>query len=327
MLKKIEEKILKKLEFNARMPFSKIGKSLNTSEQRVSYIVKSLKKRKKIHNFYTIIDYSRFNLLSFKVYFRINYLNEKKQDELIKFLVNHQNSYEILSCGGRYDLICNFVAHNPSQFNKILKNIIEQFPEQLQNYEVLTTTVIRYFGKKFFFESKEKLPKQMIIGGDRIPLDVSPIDKKILAEVATDARKSSVLIAEKLNITPKTVISRINNLKKNKIILGYKPLSDIGNLSYFLLISYHNISTELEKKFIEYLKFHPRINSLTKTLGSWDLEIEIEVPNLNEFRKIERQIRKRFAVLIQQIESIPIYSLHKRTFFPRILSFPNQNSA
>lgn len=327
MLKKIEEKILKKLELDSRTPFSKIGKQLMTSEQRVSYIVKSLKKRKIIQSFHTIIDYSRFNLLSFRVFFKINYITEKKHNELIDFLVKHPNSYEILSCGGRYDLICNFLAHNPSQFNKLLKSIMEKYPDQLQNYEVLTTIVIRNFGKKFLFNQEEIIPKQMIIGGDRMPLKIQHIDKKILSEIATDARKSSVQIAGKLNISPKTVISRIKNLKKQKIILGYRPLINIGYLNYFLLIRYHNVSKELEQKFIEFLKIHPKINLLTKTVGSWDLEIEVEVKDLKEFRKIERKIRQRFAVLIQKIESIPIYALHKRTFFPEFLSFPEQNNA
>ena len=313
----IERKILKELELNARIPFSKIGKRFRTSEQRISYIVKSLKKRKILQNFHTIIDYSRFNALSFRVYFRINYVNKKEYQKLINFLTAHPNSYLVSSCGGRYDLICLFLANNASQFNKLLKNIMEQFPRQLQNYEVLTTIVMRNFGRKFFFEDKNILPRQLIIGGDRTPLAISYMDKQILSEIAVDARKSSVEIAAKLNISPKTVISHMKNLQNKKIILGYKPLLNTGNLTHLLLIRYHNISTALEKSFIKYLKFSPNVNSLTKTLGSWDIEIEIEVPSINEFRKIERQIRKRFAVLIQQIESIPIYNVYKNTFFPK----------
>ena len=70
-----EKSILKQLESNGRMSFSKIAKNTRKSQQRVSYTVSSLMKKNIIKNFYTLVDYSKLDVISFRVYFRISYVN------------------------------------------------------------------------------------------------------------------------------------------------------------------------------------------------------------------------------------------------------------
>ena len=69
-----EKSILKQLESNGRMSFSKIAKNTRKSQQRVSYTVSSLMKKNIIKNFYTLVDYSKLDVISFRVYFRISYV-------------------------------------------------------------------------------------------------------------------------------------------------------------------------------------------------------------------------------------------------------------
>ena len=38
-----------------------------------------------------------------------------------------------------------------------------------------------------------------------------------------------------------------------------------------------------------------------------------------DFRKVEMEIRQRFAALIQEIESVPVYRTYKINYFPRFL--------
>ena len=144
----------------------------------------------------------------------------------------------------------------------------------------------------------------------------------ILDELAQDARKNAVAISNKLKLTPKTIINRIKALQKRKIILGFEPLLNLRSVGYdstLLLIRYHNISSELEDKLINYLKSHQNVVSIVKTLGEWDLEVKIETGKEKELRKIEVEIRTKFALLIQQIESIPLYQSYKKNFFPKFL--------
>jgi len=320
-LRNIERLVLSRLELDSRVPFSRLGKKIRKSQQQVSYTVNSLIEKGIIQEFYTLIDYSKLDVLHFRVYFKVVYIDEKKFEELVNYLISEPHTSWVISCGGRYDLICTFFALNPSQFNKTLKAIIAKFPKQLQNYAILTTIVIRKFGRKHFFNNNIII-QEKFIGGDRKPEDIDRRDIKILNELSENARISSVELGKKLNVTPKTVIKRIKKLCKKKVVLGFKPLLDqrkIGYISTLLLIRYHNLSSGLEDKLIGYLRIHPNVVNAVKTLGEWDIEIEIEVEDRAELKKIEMDIRQKFALLIQQIESVPLYRTYKENFFPKFL--------
>jgi len=320
-IRKVEKLILSILDLNARMPFSRFGSRIKKSQQQISYTVNSLKERGILRQFYTLIDYSKLDVLNFRVYFKVSYISEKKLDELIAYLLSESHTSWIAACGGRYDLICTFLASNPSQFNKMLRGIMEKFPEQIKNYTVLTTIVIRVFGRKYMLRNTA-LISEIIIGGDREPEDIDQTDMRILSELAEDARENSVKISNKLSLAPKTIINRIKRLQERKIIHGFRPLLNLQKAGYYstlLAIRYHNISSELENELINYLKIHPYVISVVKTLGEWDIEIEIEADDEKEIRKVEVKIRQRFALLIKQIDNIPLYQSYKKTFFPRFL--------
>jgi len=318
-LRKVERSVLSKLEIDARQPLSRIGKRIRRSQQQVSYTVNSLIEKEIIQNFDTLNDYSKLNIINFRVFFKLSYINKEKFDGLIKYIASDPHISSLVNCGGRYDIICTFFALNPSQFNKTLKELVAKFPRQLQNYTVLTTIVIRLFGRKYIFGS---LPEEIILGGDRQPEIIDEIDMKILNELSKDGRTSSVKIADMLSITPKTVVQRIKKLCNRKVILGFKPLLNprkIGYVSNLLLIRYHNLAPEMENELINYLKVHPNVVSVVKTLGEWDIEIKIETADIMEFRKVEMGIRQKFSLLIQQIESIPLYRTYKNGYFPKFL--------
>ena len=324
MIKKIshtEEKILRELEKDSRVHFTQIGKKLRRSQQQISNSIITLANRGVVKGFYPIIDYSILDTISFCVYFKVNYSSNEIFNRLIKTLIKNSHTSYIATCTGRFDLICTFLAQNPSQFNKVLHEIIEKYPDELPYYNVLTRIVSRYFGRKYLFKSIS-YPKEIIFGGDREPKILDTFDLNVLNEISEDARKSTVVIANTFSVTPKTVISHIKKLEKKGLIAGYKVILDPRLYKFSprkILIKYHNISSVLEEKLIRFLKFHPNVTALSKTLGEWDIEIEIETKNTEEFRIFEIELRQKFIALIQTIESFSIYETLKINHFPRFL--------
>ncbi len=316
-----EKSILRQLESDSRMSFSKIAKKTRKSQQRVSYNVNSLIKKGVIKNFYTLIDYSKLGVISFRVYFKISYVSQARFREFVDFLRLQADTAWISSCGGDYDIICTFFASNPSQFNKKLRKVMAEFPKLIKDYTILTTIVIRNFEREYLL-SGANIPKEVIIGGDRKPEIIDDTDMHILNLICDNARINSVELANKLSLTPRTVIKRIKDLRERKIIIGFRPLLNlqkIGYISTLLLIRYHNMTVELERKLVNYLKIHLNIVGVVKTLGEWDLEIEIEVKSRHIFRKIEIEIREKFTSLIHEIRSVPLYGVFKKIFFPKFL--------
>ncbi|RME30956.1 Lrp/AsnC family transcriptional regulator [Candidatus Woesearchaeota archaeon] len=319
-LRRAEELLLRVLERDARSQLSVVGRRHRISQQQLSYSLGALERKGILHSLYTVIDYSKLNVLNFRVYFRVNYIAEARMKQLLSALNREPHTSFIASCGGRYDLICTFLAENPSQFNKTLRSIIAAFPEQLQNYTVLTTVVNRYFGRKYLLKDQ---PVEEIYGGDRKAEALDATDLAVLAELATNARKSSVAIAKKLKVTPKTVINRMRSLEKRRVIRCYRPLIDmekLGGALSLLTIRYLNSPAEAQDELVKALKVHPRVVWITKTFGEWDIELAVETDSEQQLRKLERELRERFAQLIQTMDRIPIYQVHKLTYFPAFLA-------
>lgn len=315
-----ERLVLSRLETNARMPFSKIGKSIRKSQQIVSYTANSLVEREIIRGFYTIIDYSKMDMLNFRVHFRAKYLGDRNFGELISYLVSEEHTSWVANRGGGYDIVCTFLTPNPSKFNKIWKSIAENFGDSIQDYFVLTTIVNLDFGRKYLFRGRPKMDTK-IYGGDREPVDIDGTDMSILREIAENARVNSVEIGKKLSVTPKTVVDRIKKLKKREIILGFRPsvlARNADQISSLFLVKYQNVSLGGDE-FTEYLKHQPNVVRIVKTIGEWDAEIHVEVENVRELRNVEMEMRERFSSLIKDVQSIPLYNTYKKTYFPGFL--------
>lgn len=320
-LRKIDKSILGELELNARISYSKLGRNIRKSQQRVSYTVNSLMERDIIQKFLTLTDFFKIGILDFRVYFKVNFLGQKEFDLLIDYLVSDKYTSWVATCGGRHDIICTFFTKSPSQLNANLRTIMAKFPNLLQDYNVLTTISIRDYGRKYLVKKTDSIP-EIKIGGRDTTLVLDDIDKKILNELSEDARKSSVVISNKLNMSSKTVIERIKKLTNKGMIVGYKPMINAREMGYIpglLLIKYHNVTPEMVRRLKVYLKGHPNVVEIAKTLGRWDVEVFIEASGSMELRSIEMGIRQKFVSIIQKIESVPIYRCHKKNYFPNFL--------
>ncbi len=320
-LRPTDRRILAALELDARTPFSAVGKRLRRSQQQVSYTVNAMIQRGLVPGFFTAIDYSKLGVLHFRVYFRVNYTSEEEFERLIRHLVAEEHTSWIVTCGSRYDLIATFLAENPSRFNKVLRAVMARFPRELGDYSVLTTVVIRLFGRKYLFP-KPGLLTPIILGGDRERESLDDLDLRLLHALSREVRASAVSLAHGFGVSSKTIIQRIKRLRERLVIRAFKPQVNteaMGITSALLLVRYHNISSEAEEKLIAYLEAHPNVVSAVKTLGEWDLEIEIESEERNGLRRIEIEIRRRFVALIKELASIPLYYCYKKSFFPDFL--------
>ena len=156
-LDKIDLKLLTILEENARQTLSQIAKKLKTSQQVVSYRLKSLEKRGIMGGYYTIINLTKSGYTNYRIMLRLSNINEEKHKEIISYLLEHPNVLWLVDCGGRWDLLVNFTARNAIHFNKILQNFKNRFPDQIQNYDILTTLEVIYFGRDYFTKKSREI--------------------------------------------------------------------------------------------------------------------------------------------------------------------------
>jgi DNA-binding Lrp family transcriptional regulator len=321
-LSKTDLKLICELEDDARQTLSQIAKKLNTSQQVISYKINSLFKKNILYGFYTIINFTMLSYTSYRTMIRLSDINEQKYKEIINYLIKHQNVLWLVECGGKWDLIVNFMAKNIIHYNRILKNFKNKFPKQIQNYDVLTTIEVIYFGRDYFTKKLREVRSLPYFGRESKLIKADKTDLKILNSISEDARLNSVEISEKLNISPNTVILRIKNMKKESLIQGFKPLMHLENTpysAYKALIKFQNITEQKENEIINYLKIDANIVAVIKLIGLWDFEIEFEVDSKQAMLDLTRKFRDKFKDIIKEFEVLPLFHEYKYNFFPRDL--------
>ncbi len=315
-------RLIYELDSNYRRPYSEIGRRIKMSQQLINYKVKSLMNDGIITGRYPLIDYSRFDYLSFRVYFKVNFTDREKIKRMLQTLNTHRNIVTLMECQGRYDLMIVFAAKNPSAFNKMLREIISENPNQLKNCMILTSVVEHHFPRKYLTDSRNILDR--IAGGDRDPIPSDDTDRSILKALMM-GKKSVVELSRASDVTPRTVMSRLKKMEENEIVKGYRLILDIRKMGYTskkVLIRFHNVSVGMEKELKAFCQSHPNITEFVKTFGKWDLEITIETKTSQEFRDIYLMLREKFEDIIEDFDSLSIFRIHKKQTVPDALFDP-----
>jgi predicted secreted protein len=94
-------------------------------------------------------------------------------------------------------------------------------------------------------------------------------------------------------------------------------VNKLKGMYYKVLVTLHNTNEEKEKKLIAYCMQHPNIVYVVNTLGIWQFEMDIEVKDTEEFRRVMREITSQFNDIISDYNALNIYEEHKFRFFEK----------
>lgn len=131
---KITTTIMNHLAENARAPYTELAKLVNLTPEAIG---KRFKKIKENTSFNLRINHSKLNLNYYHLF--ISMENFSKQNELIKFYIQHPNITFIMEHTGYYDLHLEIVI-NQKNAEKILDELRTKFGKHILNYELLKIT-------------------------------------------------------------------------------------------------------------------------------------------------------------------------------------------
>jgi Lrp/AsnC family leucine-responsive transcriptional regulator len=318
-LSKDDRELLAELERDSRQNFVQIAKKLGISKQLVRYRLKKLMDRNILGGFYAIINFRMLGYTSYRTMIRLSSITEQKHKEIMTYLMAHPNVEWLVECGGRWDLIANFMAKNIGQYFNFIRDIKNKFPNQIQNCDILTTIEVLDFGRDYLSEKKRTLKEITYFGRTFEAETLDGIDYHILALLSAHARMSAIQMAKSIGVSPNTVIKRIEILETRGILIGYKPLINLEKTSYSAfkaLIKFQNSTEQNENEIIDSLKTDVRVIGIIRLIGLWDFEFEFEVDSRQAMRSLTSKTRDQFADVIKEFEILPLYHEYKYNFFP-----------
>jgi DNA-binding Lrp family transcriptional regulator len=311
-LTKLDRQLLAELEKNARQSNSQIATKLKTSKQVVAYRINRLVEKGIISEFVTSVNLSLLQMPIYAcIYFKLKDSNTSQQKKVMDYLSKHKMIMHVVECGGQYDLFIIFTGRDVWDVQNLMEEILEKFPEALEEYEISFRTSSSRMNRKYL-QTKEQPKYEYMDLFEKINLDKTNIE--ILKILTKNSRASLLEISTKIKTPISTVRERIKYLVKHKVIQHFSirvnPLN-MGNEIYKILI-WKNFTAQEKAKLKEFFKEKEELTGLNFCLGHWTAEILIEVKTQKELRKVLKDLRGRFN--FSQMTVLVIFEVLKKDF-------------
>jgi Lrp/AsnC family transcriptional regulator len=304
---KLDRKILYELDNNARQSLSSLSKKLRASRSVIDYRIRQLQKKGVIKNFVTLLDAGRLGLMIWNVYLEFQNLNKNVEKEIVDYLVNNKRVWWVAKTAGKWDMIYSIFVKDIKEFYNIVTAFQEKYGKYISNQSLAAHVEVEVFSRGYFLD---KPSEGVTWYKEFFSVKLSETDKKILSELAKNARAPSTEIARKLNITPRMVAYRIKNLIKSRVITRFRLQLDVTKLGYsfYKTILYtKDFSKEKDKALMEYCRRLGNVFHYEKKIGPWILELEMDVESYEKFNEILREMKEYFPDFIRSYEGVLVY--------------------
>lgn len=139
-IEELDEKILKILANNSRIPILDIMNKLNLTRDVVSYRIKKMEKEGIILVYRALINLEKIDYHLYKIIFRLQNFSEKEETELISFCQSNKNIVQYMKLVGNWDVEIEAEIESEKKLYSIIDEIKNKFSNLIRDYEVLHIT-------------------------------------------------------------------------------------------------------------------------------------------------------------------------------------------
>lgn len=311
-----DRRIIAALDENARLPVTAIARKAGLSKQSAAYRLERLQNEGILKQALAVVDLPRLGYTGFQLYVKLCNVSKRREEALVSFVKNHQRVVWGVRCTGNWDLLVLFAELTPADFQKDLKQMLAKFGQCVAKKAVSIYLTWEHLSHKYI--TGEQL-KSRILGKQKLSAEIDEEDEKILAAIATEARKSIVEISVATKIPASTVAFRLKELQKTGVITGFAPQLDFHKTGYqysHIMLKLRGEDDEKSRQLTGYLERQENVVYLVECVGEADLELEAHVRNPVELQKLLFELRGSFGSVIESDETAVVFDVIKYDYFP-----------
>ncbi|MCX6771057.1 MAG: Lrp/AsnC family transcriptional regulator [Candidatus Micrarchaeota archaeon] len=294
-----DKELLNLLYLNSRESFIGLGKKLRLSNTAVERRLYRLRKDGIIPLLFADVNLAKLGLKCYRLYFKFDVMDKEAERAVLEFFESYPRTLWGVVCEGEYDVLWRIIAKDEVEVESAMYLMVEKFGTKIIEKTVVATTYQTYlaWNKALGTERQSGFPIEKITE----PQQVDAKDMLLLSLLYADARETTVSLSKQVSLTPDAVQYRIKRLVREKYILGYTAWFDAKKLGfnyYKFLIGFRSITREKEKQFLNHCLANDSIIFINKTIGSWDIELDIIVRNNAELHDFTRELKTKFGNII-----------------------------
>ena len=155
--------------------------------------------------------------------------------------------------------------------------------------------------------------KSKEVGKKTISLNLDNLDQDIIRELRSNARQSWRELAKRLRVSPVTIMNRIRELEKNRIIQKYTVQLDYKKMGLELDgITLISVPGSKFDQVAEELIAIPEISSLYVISGEFDMIAFFRTRNVDEFIRVTQAMYHKEHVKTQTYLAVPLKEEYER---------------
>ncbi len=290
---KLDKKILKCLDENSRQSFSTMAKKVRTSKEVVRYRYEQLIKKNILQNCNALINTYNLGYMIHIIWIKFQNTTKEIEEEIINKIITEDRVGVALEVYGQWDFVFGIWAENTIEFNKYFNHITKEFSKHVKDYAVTIEVNSHYLSQEFIYENKIK---EISIGGELKKAHLDEIDIKIVKELAKDARKPIIKLAENTGLSANAISARIKQLEKANIIAGYKTTINYEELGFMHYRVFLKVNRTEIKDIMNYLKSRKAVISVMNYIGLADVEFRLCVKSVKELHDELTELKRRFTL-------------------------------
>lgn len=310
----VDRRILYELDRNARQSNAELGKKIRHSKEFVNFRIKRLEERGIITGYRTMVNTINLGYYPIMIHFKFQNMTPELEKQFGEYFTKDQRTYWVGPMLGPYDFDVGYWIKDISAYKKIQANYMAKFKRVIKDVATLILTEFTTYGRNYLYSTGPKTSFPAILGGKTV---IDKIDIKILELLAKNARITITEISQKTGLSPNTIIYRIRNLEKQKIILGYRCNIDTHKLGMvywkveFILDDYSR-----RNQLIEYFALSPYLIYSYHSTGGSDLELEFDTNGYDHLKEIISTAQIKFPGTIREWQAILFPGCLKEAYFP-----------
>jgi DNA-binding Lrp family transcriptional regulator len=300
------------LDNDGRLTIKQIEKITGISSAVIRYRLKKLLASHVIENFYTTINYRKIDFSIYNILLKIGPSSKKEENDILEFLFSHKNIVYIIKLIGSWDFYIALATKNNTKLNDFLGDLYENFSTLIVNYEILNSIMDYVFSLKYLYPQKFIYKNYMdtMEEYDDKKILLDHLDKVILKLLILKPLISITELIFRTKLSYKTVKSKIKKLFDNNIIIRIRPwinLEKLGYLRFLVFLKLKPESEKLFKKFILLANKIPNIVFISKTIGHYDIVVDLNVKNVEILREVMFSIHKVFHGKLAKVDITPVF--------------------
>ena len=315
-------RLLYELDRNCRQPYSKLGDAVNLSQEAARYRVQRLVESGIINKFCTVVDAAKLGFAYYKVFLKLHNVTEKIIQEIILFLSKSASVAWAVQVDGSYDVGFAVKAaniHDVLELSKVIDDLTTVFNCFVNKRVFCVNIAGEYLNRDYLVNHARKPQSHGFYSVLSEPVELDELNIQIVKLLAEDARRSAVDLAAVLPISSDAVLQRIRRLEKLKVITRYNLILNhylFDHVHYKVFVFLNRTSPERQIAFLDRCKTKPNVIFVVKTLGEWDCELDIEVRDLREYKRVMMDLTSEFADIVTDYDGLVISRIHKYNLFP-----------